>query len=129
MGRTEYSPEAKAAVMAALLAGQSVSSVAREYQIPKGTVSRWNRDKHTAIVGGTPRTDPKKERIGELVLTYLEKSLEALIAQSEVFADPKWIRKQSASELAVLHGVGVDKVFRIAEALAPKGEDAPREAA
>lgn len=43
--RNEYSEETKAAVMAALLTGQSVSSLSREYGIPKGTVSGWkNRD-------------------------------------------------------------------------------------
>jgi transposase-like protein len=36
-----YDESTKAAVMGALLAGQSISSVAREYQIPKGTVSEW----------------------------------------------------------------------------------------
>jgi len=39
MAKTTYSPETKAAVMAALLEGQSVCKVAKEYSIPKGTVS------------------------------------------------------------------------------------------
>lgn len=105
-----------------MLAGQSISSVAREYQIPKGTVSEW-KAKATEIVRGRDVTDPKRDRIGQLVMKYLEKSLEALIAQVEVFAEKDYLRKQDASELAVLHGVGVDKVFRIAEALAPKESD------
>lgn len=43
MATRDYSAELRAAVMAALLAGQSVSSVAREYNIPKGTVAGWKR--------------------------------------------------------------------------------------
>lgn len=127
MGRKQYSNEQKAAVMAALLAGQSISSVAKEYQIPKSTVANWSADSNKTIQGTVP--NPKKEIIGELVLDYLEKSLRALIAQAEVFAEKDYLRKQDASELAVLHGVGVDKVFRIAEALAPKEGDGAREAA
>lgn len=41
MAKKQYSPEVKAAVIAALLSGQSVSSVAEEYNIPKGTVKGW----------------------------------------------------------------------------------------
>lgn len=127
MGRKQYSNEQKAAVMAALLAGQSISSVAKEYKIPKSTIANWSADSNKTIQGTVP--NPKKEIIGELVLVYLEKSLRALIAQAEVFAEKDYLRKQDASELAVLHGVGVDKVFRIAEALAPKEGDSAREAA
>ena len=38
----KYSPETKAAVMAALLSCQSVTSVAKEYNIPRGTVAGWS---------------------------------------------------------------------------------------
>ncbi len=40
MSRRNYSIGLKAAAMAALLEGQSVSAVAKEYDIPKGTVSK-----------------------------------------------------------------------------------------
>ena len=38
----KYSDEIKAAVMASLLAGQSISNVASEYKIPEGTVKGWS---------------------------------------------------------------------------------------
>ena len=56
--RTTYDDTIKAAVMAALLAGQSINSVAKEYQIPKGTVSGWRRQ----VMGGGARgidNDPR----------------------------------------------------------------------
>lgn len=122
MGRTEYSAEIKAQVMAALLTGQSINKVADAYKIPKSTIANWSADANKNIQGTIP--NPKKERIGELIIEYLEKSLGALVAQVEVFAEKDWIRKQEASDLAVLHGVGVDKVFKIADALAPEeGEE------
>lgn len=113
MARREYSDETRAAVKSALLTGQSVSSVAKEYNIPKGTVSNWKR----YGVGGTAeRTQKKNDRIGQLLLQYLEANLEALRVQSEVFADPSWLKKQHASDAAVLHGVMTDKAVRLLEA-------------
>lgn len=111
--RREYSEETKAAVMAALLTGQSVSAAAKQYKIPRGTVAMWSAQL------GREQTDPntKKARIGELILDYLEESLKTLKAQHQVFSDANWVRQQSASEVAVLHGVIADKTFRLLEAL------------
>ncbi len=108
--RHNYSEETKAAVMAALLSGQSVGQVAREYHIPKGTVSGW---KKVAI----PNDATQKKDIGVLLLAYLETNLETLRAQAEHFRDFKWLTKQNAADLAVLHGVMTDKAIRLLEAM------------
>ena len=107
----QYSPDQKAAVLAALLAGQSVNSVAREYKLPKSTVSRW---KNEPVVpdGGT-----QKKEVGELVLDYLRSNLEALRAQTVMFSDMAWLAKQNAADIAVLHGVMTDKAIRLLEAM------------
>jgi transposase-like protein len=110
----KYSDETKAAVVAALLAGQSVNSVAKEYNIPKGTVSGWKNGKG---LGGREKATQKAERIGELVASYLATNLEALEVQAEAFKDQKWLAKQTASDAAVLHGVMTDKAVRLLEAL------------
>lgn len=115
MASRDYSAETKAAVMAALLAGQSVSSVARDYAIPKGTVAGWKRQ---AV--GTAQSAVSAEQsaeIGDLLLSYLRTTLHALRVQAEHFADPVWLAKQDASQLAVLHGVAVDKAIRLLEAM------------
>lgn len=112
---SKYSAETKAEVMAALLAGQSVSSVAREYKIPKGTVSNWkNRPK-----SGTQK---KAEEVGELLVEYLHANLATLRKQVAFFSDEAWLKKQTASDVAVLHGVLTDKSIRLLEAL---GENVP----
>lgn len=124
MTRRTYSEETKAAAMAALLEGQSVSAVAKAYEIPKGTVSNWKR----AAAEGVRRDRTQKKadeapaRIGELLFEYLTTNLQTLKLQSEVFADAEWLKNQSASEAAVLHGVLTDKTVRLLEALGP---DAP----
>lgn len=114
MGRNHYSEETKAQVMAALLAGQSVSQAAETYKVPRGTVAAWSAEMNRE------QTDPntKKERIGILLIEYLEANLETLKAQQQVFRDPTWLKQQSASEAAVLHGVLTDKAVRLLEALA-----------
>ena len=110
--RKEYTDETKAQVMAALLAGQSVNAVAREYKIPKGTGSSWRiRD-----VPGVAKDATQKTALDDLLFAYVQQSLLTLTTQVEFFRDKDWIRKQSASELAILHGVVTDKAIRLLEA-------------
>jgi len=104
--------------MAALLDGQSVSSVAKEYKIPKGTVSNWKNRDVGKVIGGVPTNGTqKRERIGALIIDGLEAKLVAIKAMADVFAEKDWIRKQPAAEIAVLFGVVSDKAFRVLEAL------------
>lgn len=111
--RREYDEATKAAVMAALMDGQSVSSVANEYKMPRGTVKYWRAQlQPTALVD-----QQKRDRIGELIIAGLEAKLVAIKAMADVFADKDWIRLQPASEVAVLFGVVSDKAFRVLEAL------------
>lgn len=118
MARTEYSEETKAAVMAALLSGQSITQVAKDYDIPKGTVSGW---KHKSAEVAEVTTQ-KKERIGDLLVSYLSTSLETLEAQARMFKNEEWLKKQNAADVAVLHGVVTDKAIRLLEALAQQGQ-------
>lgn len=118
--RREYSDETKAAVMAALLAGQSISSVAEQYSIPKGTVKGWKSKAENTVMEEIP--PEQREEIGELLMAYLRSTLRTLTEQSEFFRDRAWLASQSADQLAVLHGVTADKAIRILEALA-RGEE------
>jgi hypothetical protein len=105
--------EVKAQVIAALLAGQGVNEVARNLNIPKANVSRWGREVAEQLEQlGTQ----KKDEIGELLTGYVRSNITALRVQTEHAADTTWLKKQSASEVAVLHGVLADKLVRILEA-------------
>jgi transposase-like protein len=119
MARATYSDETKAQVMAALLTWQSINAVAREYKIPKQTISNWkNRDKP-----GVPRDDTQKAaEIEDSLFGYLKENLKTLRAQAEFFREETWLKKQEASQLAVLHGVLSDKAIRLLEAFGDEPE-------
>lgn len=111
-----HPPEVKASVMAALLAGQSVTEVAAEYAIPEGTVKTWRRQLRAENILDQPE---KKDELGGLLIEYLRENLTTLAAQSRHARNPEWLQKQPASELAVLHGVIADKTVRLLAALEP----------
>lgn len=120
----EYSDQIKAQALAALLAGQSLSEVSRLMGVPLGTLKSWKQRNPDAtdravFVDAVDASDAstKRERIGALLLDYSIASLEALIAQQKVFRSEEWLRKQSASDVAILHGVGFDKVVRLLESI------------
>lgn len=113
----------KAQAMAALLQGQSVSSVAKEYKVPKGTVSGWKTQAFNQVNGVADKATQKKEIIGDLLISYISSSLETLQKQVKAFSNEEWLKKQSASEVAVLHGVIADKAIRLLEALAGEAEE------
>lgn len=124
--KTEYSDETKAAALAALLTGQSVSAVAREYKLPKGTVSNWKN--HQPAQGVQSDRTQKSEAVSALLIDYLQTNLETLKIQSVFFRDVAWLTKQNAADLAVLHGVMTDKTIRLLEALGGSSDAAPQPA-
>ena len=119
---TTYSQETKAAVMAAILTGLHPSQIAKEFNIPIGTVKAW-KYRQESNGGVAIVTVQKKEAIGELISDYLTELLKTLRIQMKVFGNETWLKQQSAHEVAILHGVLADKGIRLLEALADRGED------
>lgn len=110
-----HEPEVKAQVMAALLAGQGVAEVARDYRLSESTVREWRNgmdSEEFAIVRAK-----KGECLEELLFGYLAANLTALRKQVEIASTEDYVRKQPAGELAVLHGVMADKGIRLLEAI------------
>lgn len=113
-----HNDDVKASVIAALLQGQSAHSVARAYKLPRSTVRAWGKELKPSVALGSPQ----KAEIGDLISDYLRETLVTLRVQAEFFRNTTWLREQSASEVAVLHGVATDKAIRILEAL-DSGDD------
>ena len=109
----QTSPEIRAQVIAALLAGGSVAKVATDYKLDKSTVSR--------IKGSLPEqtlqqvATEKKERLIDLVESHLAESLRAATEIARQTQDDVWRSKQSAENLAVFYGVLSDKAIRLLE--------------
>lgn len=118
---SKYNDETKAAVMAALLTGQSITEVAKEYDIPKGTVSSW-KARELGDISHTIATQ-KREELGDLLLEYLRETVKTMIAQSVFARTEEWLKRQTASEFAVMHGVQTDKAIRLLEALSARPSD------
>jgi transposase-like protein len=110
----KHSDEIKATVIAALLTGQGVNEVAREYNLDRSIVSRWKK--------GIPEGElqqlatHKKENIGELVENHLRASLIACAKVAEQTNNERWLSRQSGDSLAVFYGVLSDKSIRLLEA-------------
>lgn len=118
MARNQYPEELKAVAMAALLSGQSINVVAEKYNIPRGTISAWATRERNAMRGNDSLiTEDQQERIGALIIDNVEAMLETTKEMMDVFKEKAWLRKQSASEVAVLFGVIADKTYRLLEAL------------
>lgn len=94
--------------MAALLAGQSISETAKQYDLDMSVVSRWASSSQLQAVASKKESD-----IGELVANYLRELLVTLSVQAEHCRSKPWLEKQPADQLAVNHGVLADKAFRI----------------
>ena len=111
-----HSEEVKAVALAALLEGQSVRQVAKAHSLPSSTVGRWRSE-----IGGETRAafdSERAARIGDLVIGNLEAMLRATTEMIQVVSqDKEWLKRQSASELAVFIGVISDKAYRILEGL------------
>ena len=118
MGYRSYADETKAAVMAAILVGQSVTQVETAYEIPKRTVSNWERKGWEAAADGFGASEGLTQvELGVLVLDYLRARLKAPCRQAELFSNKEWPQQQSTTEVAILHGVMTDKAVRLLEAL------------
>lgn len=110
-----HSDETRAAVIAALLTGQTVPAVAMQFHLSKTTVSEWRAA--AGLTGSHVVHSQKARDIGELVLAHVESALLALKAQADFVCDPAWLTKQSGADVAVLYGVLSDKAHRILSAL------------
>lgn len=122
---TSHDNTKRAAVLASLLTGESVSAVARAHGVGKATVSRW-RDE-AGFVPDAERSGTEKKGLllapserrdlGERVGDYLDDILVTLRAQAIHGRDPVWLQAQGADALAIFHGVLADKAIRLLGAL------------
>jgi transposase-like protein len=111
--RVRHSEETKAKAMAMFYEGHTASHVAKVMKLNINTTKRWYKDR-TKLPEGTK--SEHAQSLDALLLEAVSQSLITQIAILKVASDEKWIRKQSAGELATFYGVSFDKAVRLLEA-------------
>lgn len=116
-----HSSEIKAAAIAALKTGNTITHVAEAMGLPKSTVAKWSAQTRNLLVAADD-TDEKRDELGRELYVYLKESIRALTDQLRVFGDGDWVRTQSAGDMALLHGVMADKTVRMLAAIRPESQ-------
>ncbi|HKQ73016.1 MAG TPA: helix-turn-helix domain-containing protein [Blastocatellia bacterium] len=114
------SDDIRAAAMAALLAGQRVGEVAAQLNVSAATVSRIKQQIPPDQLKELETR--QEETFGDLLAGYLRETITTLREQAIFFRNKTWLFRQSASEVAVLHGVCADKGLRLLEAIERSNE-------
>lgn len=121
-----HSDEVRAEAIAALLAGQGVTEVARKYKLPKATVSRL-KNKIAPELLEQVETE-KTNSIATLIENHLSESLQAAAGLArKVRTNDEWLFRQNAADIGVLYGILTDKAIRILEAAESAIAQAPSE--
>lgn len=114
----EYPPEIRAAALAMLFAGASLSATAAHFGVSKGTISNWRDAQDVAVVQQDIERSVRVD-MGRLVAEYLTANLDALTAQARAVADPGWIAAQDAHGLVAIHNALADRAIHILAAIQP----------
>lgn len=105
--------ELRAEVVAAVLAGMTMTQAAAQFKIDKSLVSRWMQ-----AVATEPRVrDP--ETVGDLLYDLVAEHVEALRLQLQAASCPDWLAKQSAADVAQLVVAERDTLIRLLAGFRP----------
>jgi transposase-like protein len=114
-----HPPELRAQVVAAVLAGESISEVARRFGVDKSSVIRWS----AAMQPVEPSVARTREALSELIWDAVVETLKSLIARAAVTGQADWIEKQSAADLAQLGGTEWDRIIRMVSGFRPVDDE------
>src|SRR5688572_606287 len=115
----------QAKVIASLMAGSTVTEVAKALDLPHTTVSEYRKTIPEDVFVEIRRK--KGERLDDLVYQCLIRNLETMAQQSEIVSEREYVIKQPAGELATLYGVMADKTIRLLAATTNAGFAEPRQ--
>jgi transposase-like protein len=117
-----HSPELRAQVVAAVLAGTAISQAAAQFRIDHSLVSRW-------VAQDAPDQRARDTRdLGDLILELIASHVTTIQSQLQTVARPEWVEKQSAADLAQLVAVERDTTLRLLAGLRPVLEQPELEA-
>jgi transposase-like protein len=111
-----HPPEVRARVVAALEAGEGLSSVCKQYGVSKSSALHWKAENGVVQPDQRART---RERMADLIYDCLAEMLTTVRSQLQVTAREEWVAQQTAGELAQLVGVELDRAIRLLAGLRP----------
>ena len=100
-------------VLASLAAGTSPAEVARQFELDLSIISRWGKQIPQVLQAVATQ---KNRDFGNMLGSYLEELIKTAVEQQKHFRDKEWLQRQNAADIAVLHGVSIDKGIRLFEA-------------
>lgn len=103
--------QTKTAIAAGLLTGSSCREVAEQTGAGLGTVGRVSANLSAQIMA------EKQKRIGDLLVSLVEKIAESSHAVAGLLNDPAYLRQHNPHDIAVLFGTLMDKGFVILGAI------------
>ena len=111
-------PEKKAAALAGLMAGKTISEVAKETGLSVGIIHRMKSEipQEMEKVG-----KEKSATFGEMIGQNFAHHIEALNAYVTHTSTPEYIRGQTASDMAALHGAVAGYAVRLLDIAARVG--------
>lgn len=121
----KHPPEVRAAVIAALIAGQMPIEVARAYHLDPAIITRIKKEIPPDLLQKV--ANKKGQELGELIAATTQGIFQAFKNFVDFLATPEalaWIKLHPPSEAATIYGVALDKGFRI---LAARSEAEERE--
>ncbi len=118
-----HSAELRAQVVAAIMAGTSISQAAKQFGLNKALVSRWAAS--VATVATEQRAHARDpEAIGALLLELIAAHVQTLQTQLQAASRADWLAQQPAAELAQLLVAERDTLIRLLAGLRP-ADDPP----
>ena len=112
-----YPAATRAAVLAAILSGASVSDVARAHGVDKGTVSRWAAANTTLATMRNRERDP--ETIAAAVYDLIVDHVRTMRAQLDFVTSTDYLKEQPAAAIAELFEVEGNVLLRLLAGLRP----------
>ena len=105
--------------MAALLTGQPISEIARQFKMPRQTVNRFKAEL------GQERIDQlsveRRERIDDLLIDCMADNLNALSCIAKTAEDATYLKDQGAEACATLYTAIASNTVRLLEAASAAG--------
>jgi transposase-like protein len=120
-----HSPELRAQVVAAVLAGTSIAQAAKQFGVSKSLVSQWSQSPEVRTVRTQPTRARDPETIADLLYDLVAEHIATLRAQLRATARPEWLEKQSAAELADLLGAEQSSLIRLLAGFRPADDHDP----